>query len=264
MLFLILGAKLLLREIYPQVAEYFRQLTEEDLDERLPNSPSTIKWWNLVQWARQHLVEIDELDGSTRGVWKITKKGKIRIGKATGIITPPPTNKPESNLRDLVYQNKDAVSERIISELNNFSPTGFERFCLVLLEGLGYENMIVTSKSGDGGIDGYGDYRQGIVRIKSAFQAKRWKNNPVGRPEIDKFRGAIQGEYDHGLFLTTSVFSKEAREASIKKGAITILLLNGKAIAEQMINSGIGVRKEPIYILDLNEDFYKFEKDDGL
>ena len=225
----------------------------------------------MVQWARQHLVEIGEIDGSTRGVWKITEKGKIRIGKSTGSLPPPqtqtielskeikePSAEPEFNLRDFVYQNKDAVSERIISELKNFSPDGFERFCLVLLEGLGYENMKVTSVSRDGDIDGYGDYRQGIVRIKSAFQAKRWKNDSVGRPEIDKFRGTIQGEFDHGLFLTTSEFFKEAREASIKKGAITILFLDGKAIAEQMINKGIGVRKEPVYILDLNEDFYEF------
>lgn len=71
-------------------------------------------------------------------------------------------------------------------------------------------------------IDGHVDFRQGAISIRSAFQAKRWTENPVGRPEIDRFRGAIQGEYDHGVFLTTSRLSKDAMLASYKKGAITI------------------------------------------
>ena len=139
-------------------------------------------------------------------------------------------------------------------------PGGFARFCLALLEGLGYENVVVTGKAGDGGIDGFGDYRQGIVKIKSAYQAKRWRGTAVGRPEIDKFRGAIQGDYDHGLFVSTSTFTKDAQEASVKKGAITILLLDGRAIANHMIVSGIGVRKEAVFLLDLEEEFFKFDR----
>jgi restriction system protein len=92
---------------------------------------------------------------------------------------------------------------------------------------LGYRNVEVTKRSQDGGIDGHGDFRQGAISIRSAFQAKRWTDNAVGRPEIDKFRGAIQGEYDHGVFLTTSRFSKDAKLASYKRGAITVLLLAG-------------------------------------
>lgn len=262
-----LGGQATPQDTYPKVAEYFPQLTEKDLDERLPSSPSTVKWWNLVQWARQRLVEVGEIDGSTRGVWKITNKGLQRIGvgafqQPTPKITATvQSTEPETNLKDLVYHNKEAVMKRIVTELNSLSPSGFEHFCLALLEGLGYESVVVTGKTGDGGIDGYGDYRQGVVKIKSAFQAKRWKESPVGRPEIDKFRGAIQGDYEHGVFLTTNNFTKEAQAASVKKGAITILLLDGNTIADHMISSGIGVRKEPIYLLDIDDDFFTFEKD---
>ncbi len=257
-----LGGEAKPKQVYPKVAEYFPQLTKEDLEERLPSSASTVKWWNLVQWARQRLVEGGEIDGSTHGVWKITEKGRRAIEAAAEQPGPDVTKTMvQVNLKDLVYQNREEMVQRIISELNGLSPSGFEHFCLALLERLGYESVQVTGKTGDGGIDGFGDYRQGIVKIKSAFQAKRWKGSPVGRPEIDKFRGAIQGDYDHGVFLTTNNFTKDAQDASVKKGAITILLLDGKAIANYMITSGIGVRKEPVFLLDVEDDFFTFEKD---
>ena len=119
--------------------------------------------------------------------------------------------------------------------------------------------MTVTKRTGDGGIDGYGDFRQGAVSIKSAFQAKRWTEAPVGRPEIDRLRGAIQGEYDHGVFITTSRFTRDATEASYKKGAISILLLDGDAVVEQMIDRGIGVTKQPLYLYEVAEDFFDFD-----
>jgi restriction system protein len=56
------------RDLYPLVAQRFPELSPEELTQTLKSSPSTRKWWNLVQWVRQHLVELGELDGSTRGV----------------------------------------------------------------------------------------------------------------------------------------------------------------------------------------------------
>lgn len=262
-----LGGQAKPQEVYPKVAGFFTELTQGDLNERLPSSPATFKWRNLVQWARQRLVETGDIDGSTHGLWKITDKGRQLIsanGKQDTIKFAPiaSTEEPTTNLKDLVYHNKEAMVKRIITELNGLSPSGFEHFCLALLEGLGYESVVVTRKTADGGIDGYGDYRQGVVKIKSAFQAKRWKETTVGRPEIDKFRGAIQGDYDHGVFLTTKTFTKDAQDASIKKGAITILLMDGNTIANHMINSGIGVRKEPVFLLDIDDDFFIFEKEE--
>jgi restriction system protein len=64
----------------------------------------------------------------------------------------------------------------------------------------------VSHRGADRDIDGFGLFRQGGVSIRCVFQAKRWRQNPVSRPEIDKFRGAIQGDYDHGVFLTTGRF----------------------------------------------------------
>lgn len=273
-----LGGSAKPQDVYPIVAEYFPELTEDDLEQRLESYPSTRKWWNLVQWVRQRLVDSGEIDGSTRGVWKISEKGISRLSgaetpavasasstpKGTSAQTGADAHKPslpqlELTLRDLANRSRDEAKARVLSELKQLSPHGFELFCMELLQQLGYRNVAVTKRSGDGGIDGYGDFRQGAVSIKSAFQAKRWVDAPVGRPEIDKLRGAIQGDYDHGVFITTSRFSKEAEAASYKKGAISVLLLDGQAIAELMVERGIGVRREPVYLYEVASDFFDFD-----
>ena len=93
------------------------------------------------------------------------------------------------------------------------------------------------------------------------FQAKKWDEAPVRRPDIDKLRGAIQGEFDHGVFITTSRFTKEATEASYKTGAITILLLDGESITETMVERGIGVQKQPVYLYDVASEFFDFDSE---
>src|SRR4029453_18618167 len=197
-----LGGKAEPKELYPRLAKIFTQLTPEDLTARLPRSPSTFRWHNLVQYEAE-------------------------------------------------------VKRRIISELQSLRPTDFEQFCISFLGPLGYQELHVTKRGADGGIDGHWLFRQGVVSIRSAFQAKRWRRNPVSRPEIDKFRGAIQGDYDHGVFLTTGRFPADAEAASIKKGAISLLLLDGDSIAESMIRNGIGVVRRPVQLFDLDPEFFR-------
>ncbi len=255
------------KNIYPRVAEAFPDLTEEDRNARLPSSPSTFKWHNLVQWVRQGLVESGHLDGSTRGVWRLTPKGKARL--SGGQLAAEKQQSFASlggpvNLRDLVNENEADVKRRILAELRRLSGKQFEVFCINFLQLMGFQNLRLGKRGPDGGIDGDGDFRQGIVTIRSAVQAKQWKANSVSRPEIDKFRGAIQGDYDHGVFLTTGRFTSDAEAASIKKGAITILLLDGDAIVENMIRNGIGIRRQPVHLIDIDLEFFKFDNPEDL
>jgi len=80
-----------------------------------------------------------------------------------------------------------------------------------------------------------------------AFQCKRWEGK-VPRPEIDKFRGAISGGHEQGIFFTTSDFTKGAKEVSIKKGAVPIILLNGESIVDLMIEKEFGVQRKSLEI----------------
>jgi len=261
-----LGGEAKPKDTYDRVAQYFPQLTEDDLVRKVEKFPAINKWQNKVQRARRALIKLGQVDGSVRGIWKITDQGRARLEDSTtapkskDITSHPAKVYADVTLSDLLDSNLDAVKSRIIDELKSLTPDAFENFCRLLLETLGYDNVVVTRKVADGGIDGYGDFRQGVVHIKSAFQAKKWNDGVVGRPEIDKFRGAIQGDYDHGVFLTTSRFSRDAEQASVKKGAITILMLDGDSIAGLMIEKGIGVKKQPVYMMDIDHAFFDFDE----
>lgn len=258
------------RDVYALVAKHFPQLTPEDQEVRFENYPSTRKWSNLVQWVRQRLIDVGEIDGTQRGIWRITPAGRARLSNSApakksgkeSVGAAAPETPPPVTLRDLVNVNLEEIKARLLSELKDLTPRAFEHFCKEFLAQLGYRSVEVTRKSQDGGIDGHGDFRHGAVSIRSAFQAKRWTDNSVGRPEIDRFRGAIQGDYDHGVFLTTSRFSKDATLASYRKGAITILLLDGPAIVDLLLERGLGVRKSPLFVYDLDEEFFDLEEEE--
>jgi restriction system protein len=185
-----------------------------------------------------------DIDASTRGVWKLTPRGRARASGSAANATEELLLANQATLKDLVYENEAEVKRRIITELHSLGSTEFEQFYVSLLGPLGYEQLRVTNRGANRGIDGDGLFRQGVVTIRSAFQAKRWRNNAISRPEIDKFRGAIQGDYDHGVFLPRGSVHIRCGAASIKKGAISLLLLDGEAIAESMIHNGIGVVRD--------------------
>jgi hypothetical protein len=141
------------RDIYSLVAKRFPQLTPEEQEERLENYPSTRKWSNLVQWIRQRLVDLGQIDGSQRGIWKITAAGRARLqgegasplgthhpqDSAASVAVPPVTS-----LRDLVNTNLQEIKTRLVSELRDLTPRAFEHFCKELLAHLGYRNVEVT------------------------------------------------------------------------------------------------------------------------
>jgi restriction system protein len=172
----------------------------------------------------------------------------------------PTVTKPTHaiKLRDLQLLHSKYVSElkrKILSDLKRLSPSAFELFAKRLLDIYGFHDTRVTQLSGDGGIDGFGKLKVGLANLNVAFQCKRWTKGNVQRPEIDKFRGAAQGDVEQGLFFTTASFSDGAIAASIKRGAVPIILVDGESIVDLMIEKGFGVQLEtmsiPSYALDL-------------
>lgn len=161
-------------------------------------------------------------------------------------------------LRDLQQLHTKYVAElkrKILSDLKRLSPAAFELFAKRLLDIYGFHDTRVTQLSGDGGIDGFGKLKVGLANLNVAFQCKRWTKGNIQRPEIDKFRGAAQGDVEQGLFFTTASFSEGAIAASIKRGAVPIILVDGDSIVDLMIEKGFGVQLEtmtiPSYALDL-------------
>lgn len=106
---------------------------------------------------------------------------------------------------------------QLLKQIKDIDPEPFEHFCKNLLKAYGFKDLKVTKRSKDGGIDGYGKLKVGIASLSVAFQCKNWKDTTVGRTEIDKFRGAIQGDFEQGILFTTSKFSKEAFSTTTKR-----------------------------------------------
>lgn len=142
--------------------------------------------------------------------YPINSRKVVTEGKWDKVDTLQLVNKLANKLKS------DTISS-IVSHLYSLEPEEFEHFCRKFLERYGFEDMTVTKRGRDGGIDVFGTLEVGISNLHVAAQCKRYKkSNKISRPDIDKFRGAIQGEYQQGIFITTSSFTKEAQEYAFR------------------------------------------------
>lgn len=189
----------------------------------------------------------DETNGRFRAVQTNYEKSQV-ANKEDSYLTQV-RNLYDSYLKDF--------KANILIQLKKMDSYDFEKFCMQLLKVYGFINVAVTQKSRDGGIDGHGKLKVGLAYMNVAFQCKRWDNNTISRKEIDAFRGAIQGEYEQGIFFTTSSFSKEAMKFSIKQGAVPVILIDGNMIVEFMIEKQFGIEHEdlPIYVNAIDKIF---------
>lgn len=162
---------------------------------------------------------------------------------------------PEISLVNLMDAHDHELHQQLKELLFNIDPYQFEDVSAMLLRAMGFREVEVTSKSNDGGIDGHGQLKIGIVNVSAAFQCKRWTKT-VSRPEIDAVRGATQGKFDQAIFLTTSSFTDGARKESIRSGCIPVVMIDGDAIVKLMIEHEIGVTKQPISISKIDENFF--------
>lgn len=145
------------------------------------------------------------------------------------------------------------LADEILTEIANQTPAFFERLVVDLLVALGYggnkiENSQVLGKTGDEGIDGViKEDKLGFDKVY--IQAKRWAvSSSVGRPEIQKFVGALSGQGAmKGAFITTASFTKEARDYAGKASSCKIVLLDGRDLASLMIEHNVGVAIENTY-----------------
>ena len=90
------------------------------------------------------------------------------------------------------------------------------------------------------------------------LQAKRWENT-IGRPDIQQFAGALQGQRARkGVFITTSAFSADARQFALNIDT-RIVLIDGNELARLMITHGVGVTAMAVYELKRVDSDYFIE-----
>ena len=156
----------------------------------------------------------------------------VRLGNGMiGLADPVP-----STLAAEIERNNQDVREGLAARLKEGSPDEFEALVEVLLTALGFEQVERTPLSRDGGIDVRGTLVVGdVVRIRMAVQAKRWQNN-VQRPVVQQVRGSL-GAHEQGLIITTSDFSKSAREEAARADASPVALMNGEQLTDLLVEN---------------------------
>jgi restriction system protein len=279
------------RDVINALSEYF-QLTEEEKKELLPSGKQPI-FENRSGWAKTHLKKAGLLSYPRRGCIEITDRGLSVLEKNIDSIdmkflkqfdeyneflnitnqnrsgdesvNEMETHTPEE-LMETAFQNiKRTLADEILDKVRNVSYTFFEKLVVDLLVKMGYGGSIkdagkAIGKTGDEGIDGtIKEDKLGLDVIY--IQAKRWKEgNIVGRPELQKFVGALAGQgAKKGIFITASTFSKDAIEYS-PKNETKIILIDGIQLAELMIEYNVGVSHQQIYEIKKTDNDY-FEEE---
>lgn len=145
------------------------------------------------------------------------------------------------------------VHKKLHQQIMSLTASEFENLIGRLLTSIGFEDVSVTSRSNDGGIDVRGVLVVGdVIKTKMAIQAKKWKAN-VQAPIVQQVRGSLSA-HEHGLIITTSDFSSGAYEEAQQPEKIPVALMGGKQLVNLLIENDIGISRESHDIIYLQND----------
>lgn len=261
-------------------------ISEEDLKERLPSGTQT-KFDNRVAWAKSYFIQAQVLEASRRGHFKITqrgvelhKKGLKRIdvkvlneypefvefnrGKESKEEEPTPQVETPEELLQKAYESiRNDLAGQILEKIKSNTPAFFEKLVVDLMVSMGYGGSRADAGksiggSGDEGIDGIiKEDRLGLDVVY--LQAKRWEGT-VGRPEVQKFVGALHGKRaKKGVFITTGKFSDDSKKY-VETIDPKVILIDGRTLAELMIDFSLGTTTSGTYeIKRIDTDYYAEE-----
>jgi restriction system protein len=260
-----LGGSGSIEEIYAKTVDLL-DLPDDVLSQpHDPEKSSETEVGYRLAWARTYLKKFGLLENSNRGVWALTEKARsieqvdpaqvVRTVRAMPIEAPRKPGQDDA-VSDLPQQEdwKDQLCAILTEKID---PSAFERLVQRLLRESGFIHVEVTGRTGDGGIDGKGIARiHGLMSFHVLFQCKRWKGS-VSAGEIRDFRGAMVGRADKGLFITTGVFTPAAIKEATRDGAPPIDLVDGLELAEKLKDFGLGVKKEQVEHITLDEAWFK-------
>lgn len=277
-----------LRESEEALALIFN-LTAAERAERLPSGQQGI-FINRIGWARTYLKKAMLIESPRRAIFKITERGiKVLSSKPARIDTkyleqwpeflefrdssrstqeltqpvdvPLSGATPEETLESAHLGLREQLSQELLSRILSCSPTFFEQLVVELLVKMGYGGSRRDAgerigQTGDGGIDGI--IKEDRLGLDTIFiQAKRWQGS-VGRPEIQKFVGALQGQRaKKGVFITTSTYTSDAA-TYVSNIDTKVVLINGKQLADLMIDFDIGVSLSASYtVKKIDSDYFE-------
>jgi restriction system protein len=244
------------------------QLSDSLQNELLPSGES--RYRNQVAWARFYLVREGLLDSSKRGVWSLTERGRtthltlqqsreiflkwVRIfqeqRKARAAAQEP---LPEQVAEDAGGPQKD-YRPQVLEVMQSLPAAGFEQLCQAILREAGFNEVVVTGRSEDQGIDGHGTLQiNPLVSFRVLFQCKRYKDS-VSASQVRDFRGAMAGRADKGIIITTGTFTAEARRESSRDGVPPIELIDGDKLIDMLESLELGL--VPVKSFEIDSSFF--------
>ena len=266
-------------------------LSEAQRAELLPSGTARVIA-SRIGWARTYLKQAGLLDSPRRGVLCITPAGRALLSRNPARVDntvlehyesfrafrarskpddspervnvageiPQPEQTPEDAMAQAYERVRTQLEAELLEQVKASSPSFFERLVVDLLVAMCYGGSRqdagrALGKSGDGGIDGIiKEDRLGLDVIY--LQAKRWEG-VVGRPEIQKFAGALRGQRaSKGVFITTSGYSKEAIDFA-QAISSKIILIDGATLSRLMVDFNVGVSRLGTYELKrIDTDYF--------
>jgi restriction system protein len=282
------GQEHTLRDSEESLAAHFK-LTPAERAELLPSGQQGI-FKNRIGWARTYLKKAALLESPKRGVFKITNRGvktlasnpsridvkyleqfpefiefrevsKPDNGSAVVVEIAPSKTTPEESIELAYLGLREQLAQELLSRILSCSPTFFEQLVVELLVKMGYGGSRRDAgerigQTGDGGIDGI--IKEDRLGLDTIFiQAKRWQGT-VGRPEIQKFVGALQGQRaKKGVFITTSSYTADATDY-VSRIDTKVVLIDGKRLADLMIDFDVGVSAAASYVVKrIDSDYFE-------
>jgi restriction system protein len=278
-----------MRDVTDRLAEQLG-VTEEERKELLPSGAAPV-FYNRTAWAKTYLKKAGLLDSPKQGLIIITKRGlevlkknpiaidvrflkqfsefvefqtTKREDETVGVDTAEDISSetPEEALETAYQKIRKSLAQDLLNKVISLSPAFFERLVVELLVKMGYGGSIkdagrAIGKSGDEGIDGtIKEDKLGLDIIY--IQAKRWQiGNVVGRPELQKFVGALAGQgAKKGIFITTSSFTREALDYT-PRNETKIVLIDGQQLSQYMIDYNLGVTSLNSYeVKRMDSDYF--------
>lgn len=282
----------LARDAHEAASEALR-LSEADRQELLPSGTQPV-YKNRAGWAHDRLKRAGLSASPRRGHWQLTPKGleyaathpaplsaadveqlavgfmdvrlRERVGEAgpsapLGVSAAASVSaSPDDRLGEALVELRARVTEELLDALMGASPSFFETVVLDLLHKMGYgtsrADLQRVGGPGDGGIDGAISLdRLGLEKVY--VQAKRWQQ-PVGRPEVQGFYGALAGQRaNKGVFITTSSFTSQAREFA--RSVERIVLVDGARLTQLMMDHEVGVTSRVVRVPKIDSDYFDEE-----
>lgn len=258
-------------EVREQIAE---MLQISDADRSVLLEGGSPRFDNLVAWARFYLVKAGYIDSSRRGVWTLADRGRalapfthsealdlFKTVHAQFSTAQKDKRAPELEADEATTSPPDESGtanqdyrQVLLNTLLALPPEGFERFCQRLLRESGFQEVTVTGRSGDGGIDGIGILQVNpLVSFKVLFQCKRYKGS-VTPSQVRDFRGAMMGRADKGIIITTGTFTADARKEAVRDGVPPIELVNGEKLIQMLESLELGL--VPIQSYQVDDRFF--------